>query len=341
MDRERRKLEAEAAKRADEKLASDAGLLPHIFGGVAGRVAAESFKSPFDLLKVRLQYDTTLKSLSVPVALVRVLREEGLNAWRGLPPRLIWSAPLAGATFTYYQVLKKETGGNSDSTSGFSLKTVLGGPMVLALSVGLRTPFDIVEQQLQLNAAAAAQASASTSGTTAAAPPGGAAPPQPLSPTPRAIANRIHTTWRAEGAKGVWRGYPAAFGGIATYVAGYFVVYEGARRVIEENELFDGHPTATHLVAGGLGGGATAVLSTPFDTIKVRMQTKIYATADNPFPSFMHVLRSTLRDAGWSGVWRGAAHRALSNAPSGAIMFAVYETGWRWVSRKILKSERE
>ena len=36
MDRERRKLEAEAAKRADEKLASDAGLLPHIFGGVAG-----------------------------------------------------------------------------------------------------------------------------------------------------------------------------------------------------------------------------------------------------------------------------------------------------------------
>ena len=91
----------------------------------------------------------------------------------------------------------------------------------------------------------------------------------------------------------------------------------------------------THLLAGGFGGGLTAVLSTPADTIKVRMQTKIYASASNPFPSFFHVFRSTLRDAGWQGIWRGAAHRAMSNAPSGAIMFAVYETGWRWLAARL------
>ena len=133
----------------------------------------------------------------------------------------------------------------------------------------------------------------------------------------------------------MWRGYPAALLGITTYVAGYFVFYEGARRAIEERSLLDGHPTVTHLLAGGFGGGLTAILSTPFDTIKVRMQTKIYASAADPFPSFLHVFRSTLRDAGWQGIWRGAAHRAMSNAPSGAIMFAVYEGGWRWLAARL------
>ena len=94
---------------------SSGSLLPHVAAGIAGRVAAESFKSPFDLLKVRLQYDTSLKTRSLPAALFTVIREDGRRAWRGLPPRLIWSAPLAGATFTYYQVLKKETGGSKDS----------------------------------------------------------------------------------------------------------------------------------------------------------------------------------------------------------------------------------
>ena len=54
-------------------------LLPHVGGGIAGRVAAETFKSPFDLLKVRLQYDTGLKSRPLPVALFTVVRQDGMQ----------------------------------------------------------------------------------------------------------------------------------------------------------------------------------------------------------------------------------------------------------------------
>ena len=307
---------------------SSGSLLPHVAAGIAGRVAAESFKSPFDLLKVRLQYDTSLKTRSLPAALFTVIREDGRRAWRGLPPRLIWSAPLAGATFTYYQVLKKETGGSKDSQAGFSMKTLLGGPLVILVSVALRTPFDIIEQQLQLSAV----------GTGTSAAHAGEAQPQPFTPTPAAIRERILATWHAEGARGVWRGYPAAVGGITTYVAGYFVIYEAARRFLLQvaNDLVTEHPTVSHLVAGGLGGGLTAVLATPFDCIKVRMQTKVYATAADPFPSMQHVTRETLKAAGWRGLWRGALERFTSNAPSGAIMFAVYEAGYRWLDRKLL-----
>ena len=54
----------------------------------------------------------------------------------------------------------------------------------------------------------------------------------------------------------------------------------------------------THLIAGGVGGGATAALSTPFDTVKVRMQTKVYATTADPFPSIMTVVRPPTRGRG-------------------------------------------
>eukprot|EP00966_Prymnesium_polylepis_P332846 7388322-Prymnesium_polylepis.1 len=54
--------------------------------------------------------------LPLPVAIYTVLRNEGVSgAWRGLPPRLIWSAPLAAATFTYYQSLKRATGGYDEA----------------------------------------------------------------------------------------------------------------------------------------------------------------------------------------------------------------------------------
>ena len=104
--------------------------------------------------------------------------------------------------------------------------------------------------------------------------------------------------------------------------------------MLEQHDAFRAHPTAMHLLAGGFGGGLTATLATPFDTIKVRIQTRVYATAAAPYPSLVHVVRSTLRDAGWNGLWRGATHRALSNAPSGAIMFATYEGVSAWVARR-------
>ena len=173
----------------------------------------------FNLLKVRLQYDYAIMRLPLPVAIYTVLRNEGVSgAWRGLPPRLIWSAPLAAATFTYYQSLKRATGGYEEASTGSTgdtaastnggggaataaandtkssskmgkdqVRTLVLGPAVMALSVGLRTPFDIVEQQLQLTAL-----------RNPTAPPVG--PPSPME-----VARRIQAVWQKEGYRGVWR----------------------------------------------------------------------------------------------------------------------------------------
>ena len=264
----------------------DKRIWPHIVSGVAGRVAAEIWMSPFNLLKVRLEHDLRLKQLAgrdLPRALLEVVRAEGVRgAWIGLRPRLMWTAPLAAATFTYYSSAKSVVDssggeGSESQASSFQYRTVVAGPALVAASVALRTPFDIVEQQLQLQrirAATAAAAAPELVASAAAAPPPQAAR--------KSVAATLQKVWRAEGWRGVWRGYSAAYCGIASYVVGYFGVYEATRRTLLRTPLGE-YTTLTHLLAGGLGGGLTAALATPFDVIKVRMQTKVYATAADPF----------------------------------------------------------
>ena len=107
----------------------DKRIWPHIVSGVAGRVAAEIWMSPFNLLKVRLEHDLRLKQLAgrdLPRALLEVVRAEGVRgAWIGLRPRLMWTAPLAAATFTYYSSAKSvvdSSGGEGSETQASSFQ---------------------------------------------------------------------------------------------------------------------------------------------------------------------------------------------------------------------------
>ena len=61
----------------------------------------------------------------------------------------------------------------------------------------------------------------------------------------------------------------------------------------------------------------------------------MYATAADPFPSMPAVWRKTVAEAGWSALTRSAFTRVVSNAPSGAIMFTVYEGGVKYIEGRL------
>ncbi|MGB1923632.1 MAG: MC/SLC25 family protein, partial [Alcanivorax sp.] len=89
--------------------------------------------------------------------------------------------------------------------------------------------------------------------STVSPPPAAAAAPPPQAAR-KSVAATLQKVWRAEGWRGVWRGYSAAYCGIASYVVGYFGVYEATRRTLLRTPLGE-YTTLTHLLAGGLGGG--------------------------------------------------------------------------------------
>ena len=116
-------------------------VVPHMLGGVAARTAAETFSSPFNLLKVRQQFDASLMRRPLLQAVAAVIQKEGIfGAWRGLPPRLVWSTPVAAASFGYYHQTKIALQGSTDrdadtSRSSSSMRTVFAGPLILAATV--------------------------------------------------------------------------------------------------------------------------------------------------------------------------------------------------------------
>ena len=145
------------------------------------RVTVETFMSPFNLVKVRLQHNPALGIDSIFPMLRHMVQTEGIAApFKGLPPRIIWTAPLASFSFIYYETLKsfidqqlsKPAVGPTDDGGGAqqpgllddpdarkAVSMLVGGPVVLAVGIAIRTPFDIVEQYIQLGNKAAASGS--------------------------------------------------------------------------------------------------------------------------------------------------------------------------------------
>jgi solute carrier family 25 protein 33/36 len=99
-----------------------------------------------------------------------------------------------------------------------------------------------------------------------------------------------------------------------------------------------------HFVAGGLGGAVGAVVTSPFDVIKTRLQSSGYSlekvnygsvnlagsnqavisTQTKQFSAVFTYMRYMIKSEGWRSLYRGLELHLVGTAPSRAIYFAVY-----------------
>ncbi|XP_013928064.1 PREDICTED: solute carrier family 25 member 36-A-like [Thamnophis sirtalis] len=118
---------------------------------------------------------------------------------------------------------------------------------------------------------------------------------------------------------------------------------EPSRAHRRESRGMDRHSTALHLVAGGLGGTAGAILTCPLEVVKTRLQSSTLAprpvclTAVQlqgvngtfvrpglPRIGFIELLRVILEKEGVRSLFRGLGPNLIGVAPSRAIYFAAY-----------------
>ena len=109
--------------------------------------------------------------------------------------------------------------------------------------------------------------------------------------------------------------------------------------------------TLNHLVAGGLGGIVGAVITSPFDVIKTRLQSSGYSlqkvnyglnlagvnhnftqSTSKPFSAVASYMRFMIKTEGWTSLYRGLELHLFGTAPSRAIYFAVYSNSKRFFS---------
>ncbi|EYE93962.1 mitochondrial carrier [Aspergillus ruber CBS 135680] len=87
-----------------------------------------------------------------------------------------------------------------------------------------------------------------------------------------------------------------------------------------------------HLLAGASGGLATAIVTSPLDVLRTRLQSDIYRVSDRPFAASFptpktntaNIISSIYRIEGWPAFFRGLGPSLAGVVPATAIKFYVY-----------------
>src|SRR5688572_26844568 len=89
-----------------------------------------------------------------------------------------------------------------------------------------------------------------------------------------------------------------------------------------------GIPFLVHFTAGAISGMVSAIITTPIDVIKTRMQTNVKLDTNNTSHTSKtagEIFRTIIKEEGWSGLTRGMLPRTVKVAPACAIMISSYE----------------
>jgi solute carrier family 25 citrate transporter 1 len=171
------------------------------------------------------------------------------------------------------------------------------------------TPMDVIKQRLQVQAKLA---------------PGQAPPTLHY----RGVFHGISAILKADGPRGLLRGYWASLGTFGPFSAVYFAVLEELKGVVKQHNGYvsDAQLTVPQLMAVGATASACgAFVSGPMDLIKTRIQVYRTSSGGKFYGGTLDALTRTLREEGYRAFTKGLGARVMWLAPGSAITIAVYD----------------
>lgn len=251
-------------------------------GGIAG-ITEHSFMFPFDTVKTKMQASGS-QFTSTTACLRHIVKNESwTNLYRGCVPIVLSAFPAHGAYFAIYEASKRVLSANS--SSGYAASAVCATMAHDLISV----PFDVVKQRMQVDT------------------------------RHKTSFSCLRHIVRSEGTKRLFVSYPTTVAMNVPHIATQWVVYEAAKARLTERGLMEDEWSPYYLLAGFTAGATAAVVSTPFDVIKTRMQLS------ESSKSASTVVREVIRENGVRGFFKGAFPRTMYIAPSAAVVLSTYE----------------
>ncbi|XP_011877385.1 PREDICTED: mitochondrial basic amino acids transporter-like [Vollenhovia emeryi] len=125
----------------------------------------------------------------------------------------------------------------------------------------------------------------------------------------------LRSIYKHEGHRGVFKGLGITFLREGPSYGVYFVTYEMLTKTSSNQPI----STLHMLLAGGLAGTASWVISYPIDVIKSRIQ----AESSNRYSGAFDCLKKSVRAEGYSCLYRGLNSTILRAFPTNAATFAV------------------
>mmetsp|Transcript_10096 Transcript_10096/g.30210 ORF Transcript_10096/g.30210 Transcript_10096/m.30210 type:complete len:330 (+) Transcript_10096:219-1208(+) len=303
----------------------------HLVAGSGAGLAEHLLVFPIDTIKTNAQCAGQCGKRQAPDYLctraARRLLAEGLSTgagaarlWRGVGAVSLACAPAHALYFGAFEVVRNADPKRSHATNA------LAGAIAAAGHDAVMTPADVVKQRLQLGHY-------------------------------KGLRDAVRRIVRAGGLASLYRSLPTTLAMNVPYGCASVAANEALKESYAARR--GKRPGVGALLAcGGLAGAVASLLTTPLDVIKTRLQTQDLGRQLDARPAavpgrrglssmafsgtasegvvyrgFADAAAATYRAEGLRGFYRGAAMRALAQAPSVAIVWTTYELLVRMAGR--------
>lgn len=279
------------------------------FAGALGVVALH----PLEIVKTRLMNQRIMKDgtgrmyLHSFDCLRQVVRAQGFSAlFRGLTPQLLGVAPEKAIKLKVNDLLRLAFSSNDESGKrmiNLPLE-VLAGACAGACQLLVTNPMELTKTRLILQ-----------DETTQLLQAKAIKPPLPQS---------FGGVVRDLGFPGVYRGAQACLLRDIPFSAIYFPAYAACKSFLADQRDESQASLTDLLLAGTIAGVPAALLTTPCDVIRVRLQA-IPRPGDTPVHGIRSCASAIYEQEGWQGFFRGSFPRTLRIAPQFGIALLAYE----------------
>ncbi|ORY20912.1 mitochondrial carrier domain-containing protein [Naematelia encephala] len=320
-----------------------------VFGSIAG-MTAKVFEHPFDLVKVRLQSQSTDSPLRFTGPLDCFRQTYIKEGWKGLYRGI--SAPIVGAAcenaslFLVYNrlqnlILYLRPENDQSAIIGGTSRRELSTPELALAAAGagsaasfVMTPIELIKCRMQVQMLAREGAFSHLAPSTLSTQPSITLHTLPPLQGPLSL---IASTVRTHGLRGLWLGQMGTLfretGGSSAWFTSYEVSSKFFLRRLQlskpdpDQTLTKSDLPAWQLMASGaVAGMSYNIVLFPADSVKSAMQTWAELHPDKPRLGFWAMASRIWKGRGLRGLYAGCGLTVARAAPSSAMIFGIYET---------------
>lgn len=276
---------------------------------------------PIVVLKTRQQVSKTQVScLSIGM---NILRHEGFcGLYRGFGTSLMGTIPARALYMSALEITKSSVGkttiqlGYSDPVAAAVTNAAAGLSAAVAAQM-VWTPVDVISQKLMVQG---------TKGSSQ------------ISTNYNGGIDAFRSILKTEGMRGLYRGFGMSILTYAPSNAVWWTSYCIIQRMVwsslgicrkkEERDKEFLAPGMKMVVtvqgfSAAMAGGVAALVTTPLDTIKTRLQ--VLEGVENIKPTIAQTVRNLVKEGGWGACYRGLGPRWASMSMSSTTMITTYE----------------
>jgi hypothetical protein len=229
-----------------------------------------------------------------------ILKEHGVKGlYRGFSVALLGSVPGVTLYFLSYEYCKSSL--DRRFSGNPNLVNFVSGFLAEIVSCVVWVPTDVLKERAQARNQLTRYAS-----------------------SPEVPDASLRSVVRAEGLRGLYRGYGATLASFGPFSAFYFMFVEQLKQGYSKLSNAPATNFYELMPICAMAGGAAALCSAPMDLVKVRMQVE--RRSNSQYKGFMRSLVDIFKSEGIKGLFRGGGSRVWFAIPNTSITMSLMES---------------